>query len=515
MTIQIFNEAQFTDNLNVAQIVRIFTDASLATIETAGWLAGAVQEGYVISAKNKYLISYNSGANVDFFNLSISSGVYTLSIANSDVVLPTIANHLAVFKDVNGTLTEDVATAINGGNIQAGLSGTAGTLASFPSTAANGSLILAAINNAGGNFSTTISNAASVGQAQVISIPDSGAAAANLILSKSAADQHITVSGLAADAGAFTSGISTGGFVGLFKAFPTTASKGFIAMQAAVNATGNFGLTISNATAQAQASTITVPDPGVATSSFILADSAGTQNINTGNLAVLLGNLQAGSSGHAGIVTSFPGTAANGSFIFKAVNNAGNFNSTLSNSNIAQATVYSLPDPGVATTNILLADNAGTQHVTTGSLSVDVGNLAAGSSGHAGTVSSFPGTAANGQLILAGVNAGGAFNTTISNGTMGQSTIYTMGDIGAATGGLVVATSAIRMKSVAQASVAGGAAAQTVTDTFCTTGSMVVACWNDTTNAVQIQKVAAGNGSFVVTSTADPGASHLNYIITK
>lgn len=151
----------------------------------------------------------------------------------------------------------------------------------------------------------------------------------------------------------------------------------------------------------------------------------------------------------------------------------------------------------------------------TGNITATAGNLLAGSSGNAGTVSSFPGTAANGQLILAGVNAGGAFNTTISNGTMGQSTVYTMGDIGAATGGLVVATSAIRMKSVAQAAVAGGAAAQTVTDTFCTSASMVTCTWNDTSNAVTIQKAVAGNGSFVVTSSGDPGASHLNYIITK
>lgn len=146
---------------------------------------------------------------------------------------------------------------------------------------------------------------------------------------------------------------------------------------------------------------------------------------------------------------------------------------------------------------------------------INAGNIQAGLSGTAGTLISFPGTAANGSLIVAGVNAGGAFNTTISNGTMGQSTVYTLGDIGAATGGIPVATSAIRVKSVAQAAVAGGNAAQTITDTFCTTGSMVTASWNDTTNAVTIQKVAAGNGSFVVTSSADPGASHLNYIITK
>lgn len=78
-----------------------------------------------------------------------------------------------------------------------------------------------------------------------------------------------------------------------------------------------------------------------------------------------------------------------------------------------------------------------------------------------------------------------------------------------------VADQGVAFKSVAQAAVAGGAAAQSVSDAFCTSASCVVASWNDTTNAVSIQKVAAGNGSFVVTSSGDPGASHLNYIITK
>jgi hypothetical protein len=180
-----------------------------------------------------------------------------------------------------------------------------------------------------------------------------------------------------------------------------------------------------------------------------------------------------------------------------------------------------------AKTNVVMASGAtianhiATYTDTAGTVGEDAitaingGNIQAGLSGTAGTLASFPATAANGSLVVAGVNAGGAYTTTISNGTMGQSTVYTMGDIGAATGGLVVATSAIRMKSVAQAAVAGGNAAQTVTDTFCTTGSMVTASWNDTTNACEIKTVAAGNGSFVVTSTADPGASHLNYIITK
>jgi hypothetical protein len=180
-----------------------------------------------------------------------------------------------------------------------------------------------------------------------------------------------------------------------------------------------------------------------------------------------------------------------------------------------------------AKTNVVMANGAtianhiATYTDTAGTIGEDAataingGNIQAGLSGTAGTVASFPATAANGSLVLAAVNAGGAFTTTISNGTMGQSTVYTMGDIGATTGGLVVATAAIRVKSVAQAVVAGGNASQTITDTFCTTTANVIANWNDTTNAVEIKTVAAGNGSFVVVSTADPGASHLNYIIIK
>ena len=182
MTTNIFFEAQFTDNPNAAQIVRIYTDSTLAQVQAAGWLSNPVSQGYVLSPKNKYLISYNSGSNVDFFNLAISAGVYTLSIANTDVILPTIANHIAVFSNTSGTLTEDPSTAISGGNIQAGVGTTAGTLISRPAAATSGTLIVKAVTNSSGNFNTTISNAAAVAQSQVISIPDSGGAAANFLL---------------------------------------------------------------------------------------------------------------------------------------------------------------------------------------------------------------------------------------------------------------------------------------------------------------------------------------------
>lgn len=158
---------------------------------------------------------------------------------------------------------------------------------------------------------------------------------------------------------------------------------------------------------------------------------------------------------------------------------------------------------------------------TTGSLSEDAatavngGNIQAGLSGTAGNLISFPATAANGSLIISALNAGGAFNTTIRNSAMGQSTVYSLADIGAATGGIPVATTALRMKNVAAAAVAGGAASNLVTDAFCSSASVVLAAFQTSANAVSIQKVTAGNGSFTLLCSGDPGASTLNYVILK
>jgi len=152
---------------------------------------------------------------------------------------------------------------------------------------------------------------------------------------------------------------------------------------------------------------------------------------------------------------------------------------------------------------------------TAGAITSTAGNVTSGSSGDAGTFVAFPATAANGTMILAAGNAGGAFNTTITSGTIGQSTVYTVPDIGASTGGVVVSTAAVRMKSVAGAAAAGGAAAQSFTDAFCTSGSNVVGNWNTQANAASVLKIVPGNGSFVVTSSADAGVGTFNYVIMK
>lgn len=133
-----------------------------------------------------------------------------------------------------------------------------------------------------------------------------------------------------------------------------------------------------------------------------------------------------------------------------------------------------------------------------------------------------PGSLTSGNFPLLN-DTHGTLNTgrAPSSSTAGYKVVMSPGSLTA--GNLVkladvngtIADQGVAMKSVAQAAVAGGAAAQTVSDAFCTSASCVIASWNDTTNAVSIQKVAAGNGSFVVTSSGDPGASHLNYVIFK
>lgn len=78
----------------------------------------------------------------------------------------------------------------------------------------------------------------------------------------------------------------------------------------------------------------------------------------------------------------------------------------------------------------------------TGALSSLTGSLVSGASGTAGTATLYPATAANGTFVLAAGNAGGAFNTTLTSGTMGQSTTYTIPDAGNAVGGLIVSAGA-------------------------------------------------------------------------
>ncbi len=180
-----------------------------------------------------------------------------------------VANHIALFQDVTGTIDDVAATALNNGPIQAGASGTSGYLASFPPTAARGSLRLTAINNAGDSL-VTISNA-SHGQASVYSIPDGGQATGEFIISDSAGTQHITSGSFQIDDGNMTIGSS--GNVGSLTLFPATAANGTLVLLP-INAGADFDTTISNAASVGQDQVLTIPDAGQATGNFAVAPNA-------------------------------------------------------------------------------------------------------------------------------------------------------------------------------------------------------------------------------------------------
>lgn len=296
----------------------------------------------------------------------------------------------------------------------------------------------------GGNLTLTMTGATNV------TLPTSG----TLIASGSGGTQHITTGNFQVDAGFVASGLASGGFVGLVEAFPTTAASGYIAMEASVNGSGDFGTKITNATTQAQNQTITIPDSGGATANFLLSESAAaSQSINTGLSIVGGNNVQtsgggnflAGASGAAGAVYSYPSTATSGSLGLVAVDNGtGDFDTTISNAiAVAQDQTITIPDCGGPTSDFVLTDTAsGIQSIATG-ISVTGagknvqtfggGSFVAGSAGVSGTFVSYPATAGNGNLIVEALDAGGAFNTTIRNSAMGQSSVVSIPDPGAAT----------------------------------------------------------------------------------
>jgi len=171
-------------------IAYIATTNTEVEVLATGFLNNAVASGIQFSlpclAEVSTATSPSAQPDVGWYEIKHVGANWSLVPSENpgDVVLPTIANHIAVFTNTTGTLGEDAAIAINGGNIQAGLSGTAGYLASFPATAARGSLRVTAVANTG-NTLTTLSNVA-MGQASVVSIPDPVNALGRLLIGATA-----------------------------------------------------------------------------------------------------------------------------------------------------------------------------------------------------------------------------------------------------------------------------------------------------------------------------------------
>lgn len=168
------------------------------------------------------------------------------------------------------TVTTLTAPTMSVTDIDAGASGTAGTVDIFPTTASKGKIQIAAADSAG-NTTTTITNA-SQAAARTYTIPDAGGAA-SFVMTEGAQ----TINGTKTIPAIVTTNIDAGasGTAGTVDIFPTTASKGKIALTAADSA-GDTTTTIVNAS-QAGARTYTIPDAG-ASASFAMTEGAQTLN---------------------------------------------------------------------------------------------------------------------------------------------------------------------------------------------------------------------------------------------
>lgn len=206
---------------------------------------------------------------------------------------------------------------------------------------------------------------------------------------------------------------------------------------------------------------------------------------------IVPGNIQAGLSGTAGDFISFPATANKGSFIFKAVANTGNTNTTLSNDAMGQASTINIPDPANAIGQILIGATAtpfvnGNFPVNSGTagLMVDSG-IAAAQLMRLNAVNTLSGT---GQIILVKANGTEAANAVTASGNSG-----------------VITTSAL--------TTAGGASyAITWTNTLIATTSVIgltIMGGTNTTENITL-KATAGSGTSTLTIYNNTAATALN-----
>jgi hypothetical protein len=194
-----------------------------------------------------------------------------------------------------------------------------------------------------------------------------------------------------------------------------------------------------------------------------------------------------------------------------------------------------------------IANHIATYTNTAGHLSEDAataingGNIQAGLSGTAGTLASFPATASKGALVIAGVANTGNTLTTISNAAMGQASVVSIPDPGAATakflldsgtntmaagssiilakvnaaesGNAVTASGNSGVITTSSLTAAGGTSyAITWTNTFISTSSVILLTLmggTNTTKNITIQ-ATAGAGTSTITIYNNTAATSLN-----
>lgn len=188
---------------------------------------------------------------------------------------------------------------------------------------------------------------------------------------------------------------------------------------------------------------------------------------------------------------------------------------------------------GAASKALVLNSSSG---ITTGVTSFKATTLNgtthnAGADATAGTFISFPSTTASGTLKLAAVNSAGAFNTTISNASMGQSTVVSIPDPGAATAKFILNTGTNDAATITaltgtttsgttanftnvNAGASGTAGNVKVFPTTASKGDLKITC-SDQTGNTEVIINAAAMGQATTFTLGDPGVTTANILTSK
>ncbi len=176
-------------------IAYINTSSTIAEIQVAGYLNSIVKSGgisfqmpcmAVVSTKE----TSTSQPQVGWYainNVGDNWSLISSSSGSAEVILPTQLNHIAAFANSDGTIYQSIDTIIHEGNIQLGARGQDGKLIIYPLAPDSGTLIIRAHFNTN-DTNVTIENAEH-GQESLYTIPDTGSATAEFLMSEGIADK--------------------------------------------------------------------------------------------------------------------------------------------------------------------------------------------------------------------------------------------------------------------------------------------------------------------------------------
>jgi hypothetical protein len=209
-------------------------------------------------------------------------------------------------------------------------------------------------------------------------------------------------------------------------------------------------------TLNAAGSTIVLPTIASHIATYINTEGGLSEDPTT---AISAGNIQAGLSGTAGSIISYPATATTGSLALTGVSNTGNTVTTLSNDAMAQTSTINIPDPGNAVGQILVGATA-TPFVSgnfpknsgTAGLMVDSA-VAVAEIMQLNIVNTL--TSA-GSIVLNKVNGTEATNAVTADGVAGQITTSSLTTAGGSNYAITWTNTSISATSVVLLTIAGG-----------------------------------------------------------